>query len=136
MTELQKLEEEAKEANKIAIVAKRKFEDAKYDAEQAAMEPIKNLVIRAHDILCRWNHTDGCGWGYEVENYGQRKHNWEAFAHRRWLEHYHKLINGDKYSNNKPVSIQTINKLLDFVEEIRKIDDSAVWILRNRLEPN
>jgi len=28
-------------------------------------EPHIKLATFLHDNLCRWNHTDGCGWGYE-----------------------------------------------------------------------
>ena len=52
------------------------------DREIAARTPDQNLAIALHETLCNQNHTDGCGWFYEVKN---RIHNWNGAAHQAWL---------------------------------------------------
>lgn len=37
------------------------------DAERVKRTPEQNLAIALHDLLCTWNHTNGCGWFYEVK---------------------------------------------------------------------
>lgn len=37
------------------------------EAELAARKALpedKELATELHAMLCRWNHTDGCSWGY------------------------------------------------------------------------
>lgn len=42
-----------------------------------------------HAATCTYNHTDGCGWGYEEDN-GTIQDTWEKQAHRRMLEQVEK----------------------------------------------
>lgn len=46
-------------------------------AEKAALPEDKQLAIELHELLCHWNHTDGCGWFYEKD--------WTGYAHERYL---------------------------------------------------
>lgn len=46
-----------------ASVAKRKAEEAELDSRPLLSEE-KELATELHELLCRWNHTDGCGWLY------------------------------------------------------------------------
>lgn len=48
--------------------------------ELETMTPEKRLAVELHRIMCHWNHTDGCGWYYEVSGYNtpQETHNWET----------------------------------------------------------
>jgi hypothetical protein len=48
-------------------------------AKRAALPEDKRLAIELHEQLCRWNHTDGCGWYYGVDN-------WSEYAHSVYLE--------------------------------------------------
>lgn len=60
-------------------------------AEKEAFEkktPDQRLAIALHDALCRWNHTDGCGWFYEVY---KDVDDWTGHAHARWLENANKV---------------------------------------------
>ncbi len=61
---------------------------AEQESRLTAAMPFMHVAVQAHDLLCQYNHTDGCGWGYETVN-GQ--HNWGLdgqgySAHRKWLE--------------------------------------------------
>ena len=56
-------------------------EISKLKAEQAELMVLpenKQLAEALHKKLCRWNHTDGCGWFYE---------SWEkpGFSRNDWL---------------------------------------------------
>lgn len=74
---------------------------AKEINQEEATERQKHLVgyrplaCRAHEALCHWNHTDGCGcgWGYELDK--ENLHNWEAHTHRQWLEKIEKAVTKD-----------------------------------------
>jgi hypothetical protein len=70
-TELEKLIKEEKE------------ELAKAQAEIDNNDPLKQLAIQLHTTLCTWNHTDGCGWYYEVSN---ERHDWNGHSHKDWLK--------------------------------------------------
>src|SRR6478609_3883476 len=55
------------------------LEDVREEAaKRAALPEDKQLAIELHELLCHWNHTDGCGWYYEKD--------WVGYAHERYLE--------------------------------------------------
>lgn len=43
----------------------------------------KQLAIWLHSKLCHHNHTDGCGFFYEIHDL---EDNWEGYAHKEYLE--------------------------------------------------
>ncbi len=49
---------------------------------QKAIYPVADL---AHSLLCRWNHTDGCGYGYE-------NNDTEGYEHQRWVKAVEELV--------------------------------------------
>lgn len=51
-------------------------------------DPIYLLAEQLHDRLCKFNHTDGCSWFYEVKG---SEPNWAAWAHDKYLAHAHRL---------------------------------------------
>lgn len=55
-----------------------------------AVDPeIANLADALHSLLCHWNHTDGCSWGYEVHN---GVIDWTGYAHRSYLEKAEEIV--------------------------------------------
>ena len=46
-------------------------------------KPSAILAIAMHDKMCRHNHTDGCGWYYEI---AKGKHDWTRHEHNHWLK--------------------------------------------------
>lgn len=40
------------------------------------LPPVRNLATRLHDMLCTWNHTDGCGWHYD-KDWGPSSARWK-----------------------------------------------------------
>lgn len=128
------LRKQAADAKETADRLHKAVDDAEYVAAQAALEPLKALAEKAHDILCRWNHTDGCGWGYEQDSKTGAPH-WDGWAHRRWLTHIAAIVNPDRYSREKPIPAETISALLDKVVELKQTHPDAIWLIRHRLEP-
>lgn len=53
------------------------------------LAPEYRLAEELHNVLCSINHTDGCGWFYEVSN---GVPNWHGWAHARYLEKARKLL--------------------------------------------
>lgn len=81
-------------------------------------DPIKVLARRLHELQCRLDHTDGCAWWYEEDEYNKPGHGWAAGmwvndmrAHRRW---YQKAKNALKklpgYSADDIVAIAEVIK--------------------------
>ena len=35
------------------------------EREKLLNPKVKEIATLLHDMLCRWNHTDGCSWEYE-----------------------------------------------------------------------
>lgn len=100
--------------------------DAIERAEAAAkLEPLKATAERAHDLLCPYNHTDVCSWGYEGNS-------WQSDAHNRWLRRIDSLVNGDSY--NKPkATLSEINIVLDAVADLKPKVGTALDLIRNGL---
>lgn len=54
----------------------------------------KRFAVKLHDSFCGSNHTDACGWYYEVKQipimggyaYDEPNAEWNQYAHKRWLE--------------------------------------------------
>ncbi len=53
--------------------------------KELSCSPSKQLATLLHKKLCRWNHTDGCAWFYEEDN-------WESFSHKEYLNMANKML--------------------------------------------
>ena len=74
-------------------IAERQEEIAKIQKqiEQAKKEkPEYRLARQLHGLACRWNHTDGCGWFYEINKDGE--HDWNRHAHEKYLKKATRLL--------------------------------------------
>lgn len=49
----------------------------------------QKLAITLHGSLCRWNHTDGCGWEYAIRD---GVHDWSDWGHGQYLAKAHRLM--------------------------------------------
>ncbi len=58
------------------------------DRKLAELGPEFLLAVQLHDKFCRWNHTDGCSWFYEVDD----KDTWAQSSHKEYLTKARKLI--------------------------------------------
>jgi hypothetical protein len=82
-----------------ADIAKRKKELAEMQTalEKAKQEsPEIQLARQLHGMLCTWNHTDGCGWFYEMKN---SQDDWTGHAHDQYLTKARVLTNRCKEHN-------------------------------------
>jgi len=95
-----------------------KTAEAKTNEER--QKPIREITQQAHDALCSYNHTDGCGWGYENDN-------WNGYAHRRWLDKIEKILS--KEETFEPVTDNQLTAIIGLVKEMKKIHPRAVYIL-------
>ena len=71
-------------------LAKLRRQKEKLEAQK--LTPEQELAIELHKKLCRWTHTDGCGWYYEMKD---GIHEWDGgqySAHREWLKKAQKVI--------------------------------------------
>ena len=62
LAELEKLQQEVKKLEQI--------------------DPDKALAVMIHDAKCHSNHTDGCGWYYEMTN---NVDNWTGYSHKEYI---------------------------------------------------
>lgn len=80
-----------------------KLEDA---ALKAMMGPEHKIAVQLHDTLCHHNHSDGCGWFYEVSD---GIHNWYGSTHERYLTKARVLHN---FCNTRHITADTVVELL------------------------
>lgn len=69
---------------------------AKLQAEKKSLQEAKvnvnpetaKLAIELHRLFCTANHTDGCGFYYEVENRkgGVDVHDWSGYSHQVYFK--------------------------------------------------
>lgn len=127
--------EELARRERAAEGALREAREARQKAEalerEARLGWLMDLTIRAHDLLCGWNHTDGCSWGYECRG---GEHAWNGWAHARWLKHYEGLVTRQS-TYVAPLTKDELSAMLDGIEVLRKTHPRAVTLLRNGLVP-
>lgn len=73
-------------------IAKHQYEIDLLREEQkrlATLTPEQALAESLHETQCRWNHTDGCSWLYEVHH---GVVDWEAYAHAEYLKRAKKVM--------------------------------------------
>jgi hypothetical protein len=63
------------------------------DSEKISSTLAGKLAILLHDAYCGHNHTDACGWMYDVKN---GFHNWEGHPHGDYLAKAKKIIEESK----------------------------------------
>lgn len=128
--DIKELEREAEDARKRADKARAELEAAREQQAAERRAPLRALVVRAHNCLCQWNHTDGCGWGYEESSPDP----WKGDAHHRWLNHYDRLLNGSSYE--KPAAtLEEVETIIGMVETLKPKVRTALWLLRGKLTP-
>lgn len=94
-------------------------------------KPLRELAKRMHDLLCEYNHTDGCSWGYEGD-YGEDA--WAEPTHKRWLAHAENLVlHGAR--DQSPITLQEIGAVLDAVEKLKAAHPRGLWLVRRGLMP-
>jgi small-conductance mechanosensitive channel len=108
MSEVIKLEEQ------IAALQS-KLEQAKKAAD--ALKTLKleeRIAIARHDVLCRWNHTDGCSWFYEIKD---GIHQFHMNEHARQLLGAQKIL---RALDNTKLSMYNLSKdeIMDVISAV------------------
>lgn len=122
LNELEEMERKLRtQMNEVA----EKVRAAKAEKRSMEKDALKPLTIKAHGILCGYNHTDGCGWGYESHN---GIHDWEAQTHARWLEHVEKWLEHKRYGID--LTIEKLDEILDHVAAGKKMHKDYLFLMR------
>lgn len=53
------------------------------ESAEGATDSEQKLAEELHEVLCRWNHTDGCGWHYEIKD---GVADWSRYDHANYLK--------------------------------------------------
>ncbi len=53
------------------------------ESAERALDSEQKLAVELHEALCTWNHTDGCGWHYEVKD---GIADWSRYDHANYLK--------------------------------------------------
>ena len=83
--------EEIENKRKELEALQNRLEQEEMAARAARQKPLRKIAEKLHDACCRWNHTDGCAWEYEVDR-GDEDKMWEMQAHRRYLNNVEKIL--------------------------------------------
>ena len=82
MNDVKKLEKEI-------LALQVKLERAKVRRKELdALDPEKRFAIYLRKRFCSRNHTDGCGFDYEIS----MENRWGQFAHAEWLKSAHEIL--------------------------------------------
>lgn len=96
-------------------INKLQLEKSKLEAQLEAFNKLtepQQLAIELHDRFCRSNHTDACGWYYEMSD-GMDK--WDGSTHVRYLNQAENLIHESAYLNTDPKNFLALYDCLDNV---------------------
>lgn len=99
-------------SNADKIAALRQEADKLEAAEKAfqALPEDERLAITLHELLCRWNHVDGCSWEYEGNG---GKTDWNGHAHSEYLKKGRQMLSFcecNKIATEDAVAILRISK--------------------------
>lgn len=133
--ELAEAEKKLKEVTDAQRAAQDAVKRAHFKLNSDRLTKLKPLVIRAHDLLCKWNHTDGCGWGYETSKEFVDGHNWDAYAHYSWLTKYDAIVNGADATSyrqaTQPLGLEKLESFLSALEIMKKNNAEALLLFRS-----
>ena len=96
-----------------AEIERREKELEELKKKQAARkaEPAEHQLARyLHDMMCNFNHTDGCSWHYEINN---GVDDWSAYAHSSYLTKANRLLSVAK--NPGLFDVQRIIKIVSII---------------------
>lgn len=126
MATLKEMEEELQKQRDLARELERKVQQARRDEARESRRALRPLAVKAHDAFCLWNHTDGCGWGYECDGYsGKGKppedEVWDRDCHAKWLGQVEELL--------KMAPLEDLERIVDGYAELKKIHRDAPRII-------
>ena len=83
------------------------------EAQLAAVKletPDQQLAKQLHAMLCTWNHTDGCGWYYEMKG---KQEDWSGHAHGEYLIKAHMIMH---QCDQRKISVDTAIEVYKMVK--------------------
>ncbi len=109
-----------------------RFIEAQKNSEKLA--EYRELAILAHDVFCKYNHTDGCSWSYECSN---GEHDWTESgtynysSHGRWLRKIEEIFEKNKATRYRTeLTKETLAEIVQAFGELRAKHADAVWFLQ------
>ncbi len=126
MDQTMKIKEELSEIADRTKKLQKKLRLAEKDERIERQRKFRPVAEKAHDLLCAYNHTDKCGWGYETnrENPDAAWEGNDEYGPRQsWLKRC------EKVSEEFKISPEELMELLDAFEEAKKINPRLFTIL-------
>lgn len=74
--------------------------------------PYERVASKLHSMFCRHDHTEGCGWFYEIN---KEVDDWTRGTHEDYLKKAHRLCSQAQNSANL-----NANQVLGFLDTIEK----------------
>lgn len=102
----------------------KEIEQLKSDLEKAQtaydiavkQSPERQLAIELHNLLCTHDHTEYCGWYYEISN---DVHDWTRWTHERYLTKAKEvLVMCEKLDVSSDFAISIIKAVKGYNEKI------------------
>lgn len=93
----------------------------------ARRKPLRAIAKGAHDLLCRWNHTDGCGWGYEEGSDPDSDACWSGHAHSRWLGAVEGILSEKRWPS--ALTPEDLNALIDSMRQALSVHRDALAVV-------
>jgi hypothetical protein len=84
-------------------------------AKWTKLQPVAEI---AHNVMCGYNHTDGCGYLYENDN-------WSADCHVAWLRKVNNVL-----EKNSRLTLEHLKEMLLAVQALTKKYPELVRTLR------
>lgn len=80
-TTIQVAERKLREAAEAMQIAQVELDEIKQMQETLTVEQL--LAIELHTTTCHTEHTERCGWFYEIQD---KVHDWTQWTHKHYLE--------------------------------------------------
>ena len=90
--------------------AKQELAKLEHQLKTYQAEPRERQLARElHDLSCNQNHTDGCGWYYEIS---KGIDDWSRSEHREWLKRAQCLIKCCEMMHTDTVTATALYKVI------------------------
>ncbi len=83
------------------------------EVTQGKATPMQNLAEELHTMLCHWNHTDGCGWYYEIR---KEVTDWTGYAHK---DYFAKAVALTRLNPN--MKVEDLTNVVATIEEVKRV---------------
>lgn len=91
------------------------------------LRALRPIAAIAHETLCRWNHTDGCGWGYEEGSNPNSDSAWNGYAHSRWLSAVDRIVKAERWPS--AMTADELKRLLETMKAMTAVHRDALLVV-------